>query len=58
MTDYACPNEITKVFDSDPERGRQLAVDWFKTVDLQIGDRVWMPEVFPKDRKSRKGKSA
>jgi hypothetical protein len=45
MTDYACPNEITKVFDSDPERGRQLAVDWFKTVDLQIGDRVWMPEV-------------
>ena len=45
MTDYVCPEHITQLFDSDQETGRTEVVEWAMSLDLHVGDRVWLPEV-------------
>jgi len=44
---YVCPDDIAKLFDSpDTEAdGMKQAVDWLKTLDIQVGDNVWLQRI-------------
>lgn len=45
--EYICPEEIAELFDDSDtiEVGRLRAVEWLKTLNLEIGDSVFLPEV-------------
>ena len=48
MKIYICPDHITEVFDTDPARGRGLALTWYDTEVkpvIEDGDLVWLPEI-------------
>ncbi len=45
--EYVCPKEIEALFETEElaqNVGRQAALDWIISLDLQIGDRAWLPE--------------
>lgn len=42
---YECPETIARLFDTNKPLGRLEAVKWVQTLDLKIGDRVWLPEI-------------
>lgn len=46
MTDFICPKEIVKLFDSEKTRarGRRRAKEWAAELALKPCDRIWLPE--------------
>ncbi len=44
MSDYVCPKEIQDEYERNPAAGLARSIEWVKTLELQPGDRVWMPE--------------
>lgn len=42
---YVCPDDITKLFETNKEEGRKKATEWASRLDIVIGDQVWFPEI-------------
>lgn len=44
---YVCPVEIQKLFELEQTKpqGRTLAVEWLRTLSLNYGDQIWLPEL-------------
>lgn len=44
---YVCPLEIQKLFELEQTKpeGRTLAVEWLRTLSLNYGDQIWLPEL-------------
>lgn len=45
MMEYMCPRSIQDLFEESPESARVRAIEWVISLDLQIGDRVFLPEI-------------
>lgn len=44
---YVCPVEIQKLFELEQTKpqGRTLAIEWLRTLSLNYGDQIWLPEL-------------
>ena len=44
---HYCPDGIVALFDDEKTTasGRFQVIEWLKTLDLKIGDTVWLPEL-------------
>lgn len=49
MTEYMCPKNIQDMFETDNENdkfiGRKKAADWYSSLNLVLGDRIYLPEI-------------
>lgn len=48
MSEYVCPQYIQDMFIGDEDqksKARKLVVDWYKSLDAKIGDRIYLPEL-------------
>lgn len=45
QTKHHCPIPISDRFYDDKPRGREEVLTWLKTLDIKIGDTVWVPEL-------------